>query len=236
MTNFVKLTNDLLTRLNEVTLDPQGDGFDTVRGVQALAKNAINNSIREILQVGQEWPFLKTTNVQTLTPGQTTYDFPTSYSSADYESFYLKKVDALGNMPAYLDAISYEDYVQNYRALDDTGPADGRGAPVKVFQTYDEAFGVTPSPDKAYEVEYTYWSFPDDLELYNDKCVIPGRFNYVIVDGAMMYMMRFRSNDQSANIHQQKFQEGIRQMRRVLIDEPLEVRSTVINRVAVNGR
>jgi hypothetical protein len=236
MTNFVKLTNDLLTRLNEVTLDPQGDGFDDVRGVQALAKNAINNSIREILQVGQEWPFLKTTYTQVLTPGQTTYDFPTSYSSADYESFYLKRVAALDNNPAYLDAISYEDYVQNHRALDDTGPADGRSAPNKVFQTYDEAFGVTPSPDKAYEVEYTYWSFPDDLELYNDKCVIPGRFNYVIVDGAMMYMMRFRSNEQSAAVHQQKFEDGIRQMRRVLMDEPLEIRSTVINKVAVNGR
>lgn len=236
MTNFVKLTNDLLVRLNEVTLDEAGDGFDTARGVQALAKTAINNSIREILQVGQEWPFLKTTYVQTLTAGQTTYDFPADYSSADYDSFYLKRTDALENQPKYLDSISWEEYVQNYRSVDDTGPSTGRSAPEKVFLTYDEAFGVTPSPDKAYEVEYTYWKFPADLVLFNDTAVIPSRFNHVIIDGAMMYMMRFRSNDQSAIIHQEKFQEGIRQMRRVLLDEPLEVRSTVINRAEVNGR
>lgn len=236
MTNFVKLTNDLLVRLNEVTLDEAGDGFDDVRGVQALAKTAINNSIREILQVGQEWPFLKTTYVQTLTPGQTTYDFPADYSSADYSSFYLKRTEALNNQPKYLDSISWEDYVQNYRDLDDTGASTGRSAPERMFQTYDEAFGVTPSPDKAYEVEYTYWKFPNDLVLYNDKAVIPGRFNHVIIDGAMMYMMRHRSNEQSAMVHAQKFEEGIRQMRRVLMDEPLEVRSTVVNRVAVNGR
>jgi hypothetical protein len=46
----------------------------------------------------------------------------------------------------------------------------------------------------------------------------------------MMYMMRFRSNDQSAAIHQQNFQQGIRTMRRVVIDEPLKVRSTMIER------
>lgn len=230
MTNFVKLTNKVLTRLNEVTLDEQGDGFDDVRGVQSLAKTSVNNAIREILHEGQEWPFLKTTYTQVLTPGQTTYDFPADYSSVDYESFYLKRLGSVENQPAYLDAISWEDYVQNYRHLDDVGPADGRSAPQKVFQTYDEAFGVTPSPNEAYEVEYTYWNFPADLELFNDQSVIPGRFDHVVVDGAMMYMMRFRSNDQSAMVHQEKFNQGIRQMRRVLMDEPLEIRSTVIQK------
>ena len=46
----------------------------------------------------------------------------------------------------------------------------------------------------------------------------------------MMYMMRFRSNDQSAMIHQQNFQDGIRSMRRILMDDPLNLRSTVIQR------
>ena len=64
MTTYISLTNELLRRLNEVPLDSGGDGFDSVRNVQALAKDAINNSIRSILQDGQEWPFLKTTYVQ----------------------------------------------------------------------------------------------------------------------------------------------------------------------------
>ena len=89
---------------------------------------------------------------------------------------------------------------------------------------------MTPVPDAAYEVEYIYWSFPSDLTNFNDTSVIPDRFNHVIIDGAMMFMMRFRSNEQSAAMHQNNFDQGIKQMRRVLVDDPLIVRSTVITR------
>ena len=41
MATYVALTNELLRRLNEVTLDIAGDGFGTVRNVQAAAKDAI---------------------------------------------------------------------------------------------------------------------------------------------------------------------------------------------------
>lgn len=83
-------------------------------------------------------------------------------------------------------------------------------------------------PDAAYEIEYRYWSFPDDMIQYNDTCVIPDRFKTVVVDGAMMYMMRFRANDQGGEIHKQKFEDGIDNMRRLLLDSPLYVTSTVI--------
>lgn len=232
MANFVSLINQLLIRLNEVTLDPQGDGFNTVRGVQALAKDAINSSIQTILQNGQEWPFLKTTTSQTLTAGQTLYSFPSDYSDADFDTFFLKKSVSLNNSAASLKLISYEDYVQNYRVLDDNGPDGGRSIPEIVFKTYDSGFGVTPSPNEGYEVEYTYWSLPNDLTAFNDECVIPSLYNYVVIDGAMMIMMRFRSNEQSAAIHQQNFEAGIRTMRRVLLDEPVRIRSTVVNQNA----
>jgi hypothetical protein len=68
-TTYITLVNDTLRRLNEVTLDTAGDGFDTVRNVQGLAKDAVNNSIRLILQDGQEFPFLKTTKTETLVAG-----------------------------------------------------------------------------------------------------------------------------------------------------------------------
>jgi hypothetical protein len=225
MSNYVTLVNKLLLRLNEVTLDAGGEGFDNVRGVQALAKDSINNSIREILQEAQEWPFLKNTNVQTLTVGTREYSYPADYSSADIETFYLKKTEALDNEPTHLPVINYEDYTQNFRSIDDNG---NEGAPRRIYQTYEEKFGVSPTPDKAYEIEYVYWSFPSDLTTFNENCIVPTRFDSVIVDGAMMYMMRFRSNDQSAMVHQQKFIDGIKRMRRVLFDDPTFVRSTVI--------
>jgi len=77
-------------------------------------------------------------------------------------------------------------------------------------------------------LEYKYWAFPADLSAYNDSPVIPDRFRHVIIDGAMAYMMRFRSNEQSAMIHQNNYSDGIAMMRRLLMDDPIDVRSTYI--------
>jgi hypothetical protein len=68
------------------------------------------------------------------------------------------------------------------------------------------------------------------MTLYDDVSVIPDRFKHVVIDGAMMFMMRFRSNEQSAAMHQNNFEDGIKSMRRVLMDDPLSVRSTVLSR------
>jgi len=235
-TNYVTLVNKVLTRMNEVLLDTAGDGFDSVRNVQALAKDAVNNSIRLILQDGQEWPFLKQTYTQTLAAGTRQYSFPADMSTVDWDTFYLKRLTSRDNEPVALRPISYEEYTQRFRGRDDTGDASGDGAPQYVYQTYEEKFGVTPVPDDVYEVEYVYWSFPNDLTLFSDTCTIPSRFDHVIIDGAVMFMMRFRSNEQSAAIHQNNFEQGIKAMRRLLLDDDLAIRSTVINRVAVNGR
>lgn len=235
-TTYVTLVNEVLRRLNEVTLDTAGDGFDTVRNVQALAKDAVNNSIRLILQDGQEWPFLKTTYTQTLTAGTRTYDFPADMGTVDWDTFFLKKTTGIDNTPKHLKTLSYNDYVQNYRVSDDEGDqVNGIGAPLLVYQTYEEKFGVTPLPDNSYEIEYIYFSYPNDLTLYNDTTIIPDRFKHVIVDGAIMYIMRFRSNEQSAAIHQQNFENGIKSMRRILLDDNLYLRSTVITRPASSG-
>jgi len=231
MATYVVLTNQLLIRLNEVTLDTAGDGFTTVRNVQALAKDAINNSIRNIIQTGQEFPFLKTTNTQTLSAGTRQYSFPDDYSSADWETFYIKKLTSVDNTPMHLPSITYDEYIQKYRHFDDTGDATGISAPTLIYQTNEEKFGLTPIPDNSYEIEYVYWKFPSDLSAFNDTSVIPDRFNHVVIDGAMMYMMRFRSNEQSAAMHQQNFEDGIKAMRRVLVDEQLRVRSTVVDRI-----
>lgn len=235
-TNYVTLVNKVLVRINEVLLDTAGDGFGSVRNVQALAKDAVNGSVRMIIQDAQEWPFLKQTYTQTLTAGTRQYDFQSDMATVDWDTFYLKKLSSKDNTPTVLKPISYEEYIQSHRSIDDTGNASGDGAPIYVYQTYEEKFGVTPVPDAAYEVEYVYWSAPTDMSLYNDTCIIPSRFDHVIVDGAVMFMMRFRSNEQSAAIHQNNFEDGIKAMRRVLLDDDLAIRSTVINRVAVNGR
>lgn len=227
---YVQLVNELLRRLNEVSLDTAGEGFSSVKGVHALAKDAINNSIREVIQSNQEWPFTLTTYTETMVAGTGSYSFQSDMSSVDWESFYMKRLSSAGNQPHKLPVMSYADYLRDHRHIDDTASSGDYTVPSRVYKTQEDSFGVTPLPDDVYEVEYKYFTFASDLSLYTDTAVIPDRFRYVIIDGAMMYMMRFRSNDQQGEIHKAKFEKGIADMRRLLLDEPDYVDSTMINR------
>ena len=234
MATFLNITNELLRRLNEVTID-QAD-FLTVRNVQALAKDSVNSSVRKIIQSAQEWPFTLTTYEQTLTAGTREYDFPADMSSVDWESFYIKQLASKSNQPRKLAVIPYTEYLETYRPSDETGDSgSGIGVPLRVYQTQEEKFGVTPSPNDAYVIEYKYWTFPTAMTAFDDVCVIPDRFIHVVIDGAMMYMMRFRSNEQSAAVHQNDFVEGIKMMRRVLVDDNLSLRSTYNPRTVFNA-
>ena len=224
MSTYITLVNDLLRRLNEVTINAAD--FDGVRNVQAIAKDAINSSVRELLQEAQEWPFTLVTQTQVLTADTSTYDFPADYSKADWETFYLKALE--GATPATLPALTFEMYLRSHRSDEDSSGESGRDVPVRVYKTQEDKFGVTPVPDKGYTVEYRYWKYPTDLTDATDVCVVPDRFKHVIIDGAMMYMMRFRSNEQSANIHQDKFTKGIKAMRRLIVDSPTQLYSTVV--------
>jgi hypothetical protein len=228
MSNYLSLTNELLRRLNEVQMD--STDFAAARNVQALAKDAINSSIREILHAAQEWPFTLTTFTQTLTPGVGVYDFPFDTSSVDWESFYLKRLNNIDNEPRRLQILTFDEYTSRYRPTEDVASTEGYTVPSYVYQTQELRFGVTPIPDEAYQVEYKFWYFPEDLETATDVTVIPDRFKNVLIDGAMAYMMLFRSNEQSAVIHKEKFDQGIRMMRRVLMDDPISMRSSYIIR------
>jgi len=227
MATYVALVNELLRRINETTLDTAGDGFGDARNLQAIAKDAINSSTREILQTSQEWPFTFTTYTETLVIGTGTYAWQSDVSKIDWDSFYLKRLTSEDNEPKKLTVLSYVDYLRHYRPQEDTSGADGRTTPQLIYKTEERKFGVTPIPDAAYEIEYRYWSFPSDLTAFDDTSIIPDRFKHVLIDGAMMYMMRFRSNEQSAAIHQQNFQNGIDTMRRLLLDSPAYISSTI---------
>ena len=225
---YLSLTNRLLRRLNEVVLDETD--FASARNVQALAKDSINYSIREILSYVQEWPFTTTTTTQVLTSGTQEYDFPVDLHVVDWVSFFLQKDAALSPVVdgAKLDTISYDEYQESYRANDANLASSSYSKPERIYRTQKTKFGVSPPPDQAYTIQYVYNSFPSDLALNTDTTIIPPRFDHVIIEGAMVYMMRFRSNDQATNYHTQKFKEGLERTRRVLLDPPDYFRANVV--------
>ena len=228
MSTFINLTNELLRRLNEVQIDESS--FVAAKNVQALAKDAINSAIRETLQDAQEWPFALVTYEQTLVAGTGTYAFPADYSKADWDNFYIKQLTSESNTPRKLQLITYAEYLSKYRSNEEVSGEGGRNAPDYVYMTQDTKFGVTPIPNAAYVIEYRYWKFPADLVLADDVSIIPNRFKHVIIDGAMMYMMLFRSNEQSASMHSTKFEDGIKMMRRLVVDQHPNVISTALQK------
>ena len=68
-----------------------------------------------------------------------------------------------------------------------------------------------------------------------DVPIIPERFRHVVVDGAMYYAYLFRSNSQDAVILRDKFEDGIKQMRSMLVNRTEYVRSTAINTGTVSN-
>ena len=226
---YIDLTNKLLRRLNEVTLDSAD--FSSARNVQALGKDSINYAIREILSYVQEWPFTTTTTTQALSSGVQEYAFPTNLHVVDWDSFFLQK-DATLTPPvdgAKLDVVSFDEYQEDRRATDSNMASSSYEKPQYVYRTQQTKFGVTPPPDQAYTISYVYNSFPDDLNLSTDTTVVPPRFDHVVIEGGMVYMMRFRSNDQATSYHTQKFKEGLEFMRRVLLDPPDYFRTKVVS-------
>lgn len=225
---YLDLTNRLLRRLNEVVLD--STDFAGARNVQALAKDSINYSIREILSYVQEWPFTTTTTTQVLTAGTQEYDFPADLHVVDWDSFFLQKDASLS--PAAearkIKVISYDEYQSKYRATDENMLSTSYNYPERIYRTQQTKFGVSPPPDQAYTIQYVYNSFPTDLDLYTDTTIIPQRFDHVILEGAMVYMMRFRSNEAATNYHTAKFKEGLEFMRRVLLDPADYFRANVV--------
>ena len=107
---FLSLTNDVITRMNEVSLT--SSDFANARGVQVQCKNAVNEAIRYINQREFGYSFNHATNSSTLTAGVARYSLPTSTKSVDYSTARIKKdtdVNASGNN---LKTLNYNEYIQ----------------------------------------------------------------------------------------------------------------------------
>jgi len=107
---FLTLTNDVITRMNEVTLTSAN--FTDARGVQVQCKNAVNEAIRYINQREFGYSFNHATNTSTLVPGQCRYTLPTSTKSVDYNTARIKKNNDLNAAGNNLTTLNYNEYIE----------------------------------------------------------------------------------------------------------------------------
>lgn len=222
--DYLGITNDVAGRLNETALTTSN--FATVTGFYSAIKEAVNSSIRHINQSHFSWPFNWNSEELTLEAGVTRYAVPAEAKYVDFDTFRVRRDTSLDVGSAKrLKQVTYDEYVDRYVDQEDESDSTKGGVPEKVFRSQNNEFGIIPLPDKAYQVDFEYFTFPVDLSLHSDVPSIPERFRYVIVDGAMYYAYMFRDNIEMATLSQQKFDQGIKQMRTLLVNENIYVRA-----------
>lgn len=230
-TTYLELTNRVLRRLNEVELT--SSNFASVKGIHAAAKDAVLDTVRKINNKKFKWPFnaYSTSGSQVLTVGQETYAWPSQFLSVDWNSFQIVKDDALSVSHKNLKFLTREEWYKSHRDTDMDTETDGRGLPYYVFQAQNNKWGVTPSPDEAYTVQFDYWVNPSDLSAHGDICLIPSEFDYVITAGALYHMYLFHDNTERTQLSKQALDDGISDMvNRYLGENHVYAHSTLVNR------
>ena len=160
---YLQLCNMVLRRINEVEI--ASDEFSSVRGVQALVKDAVKAAVAKVNQAEFEWPFNAAEHTETLVAGQTEYSWPSYFKIADWNSFQIQKNDSLGTGFKTLSPIDRDEWYKNNRDDDYEAGNAGRSVPDFVFPSHGEGFGVTPSPDAAYSIRFRYYLNYADLTM-----------------------------------------------------------------------
>ena len=230
--NYLELVNKINRRLNEVELT--SSNFASATGFYSQAKDSINSSIRYINQSQYNWPYNHVMQEDTLTANVLRYGFPFDSKTVDMNTFRIKENSTLGNSTRKLKNLSYEEFLEKYVEFEYDEDNSKSSFPTFIVRTPSLEYCVVPAPDKAYKLIYEYYRIPVDLEKFDDVPGIPERFDHVIVDGAMHYAYLFRGNTQDALVAKEKFEEGIKDMRSLLINRYDYVRSSMIPR-STNG-
>jgi len=250
-TTYLDLCNQVLRRLNEVEI-VEAD-FASVRGVHALVKDAIKSAVARVNQQTFEWPFNATSHTQELVAGASEYSWPTSFKAVDWNSFQIQESSTLGSSFKSLKFIERDEWYKHHRDADfsakqelytqadqtagnipdgknigDVKVAPGRGIPDFVFPSHGSGFGVTQSPNAAYEVTFKYYLNYTDIVAASDTTRIPDGFDYVLVDGALYHMYLFKDNTESAQAAYATFDQGLQNLQTVYINNYASITDTRI--------
>ena len=108
--------------------------------------------------------------------------------------------------------ISYDDYLQNYKPIDDRNDSDVYGTPAKVYILPNfTAFGITPIPnDDQQTLSYNYYTTHTDLSAHGDTMALPDRFGSLVTDRAKYYTYMLRSDPQHAQLADRDYQRKLR--------------------------
>jgi len=242
-TTYLDLTNEVLRELNEVVLT--SGNFTSAVGLQQFVKDSINKSIFDIANDEPQLPFLSAgtsgspdpfygnvtvasvagTRWYTLKSGSSS--ITTDYSSIDWDDFYLTTINVSGETTPFVSTglkfLTLTDWKRYYRDSENSDDAEGsdasHGEPIYVIKSPDHRkFGLSPIPDKVYNVHFYAFTKPTALSAHGDTIVMPEQYSNVITARTRYYVHQFKENIQQAAFALDEYKKNMKTMKSNLIN------------------
>jgi|TARA_R100001015_G_C4628010_1_gene187912 hypothetical protein len=240
-TTFLTLTNEVLRELNEIELTSAT--FANAKGIQSFVKNSINKSLNDIATEEPQLPFFAAAasggtdpfygNVTVATVAGTRWytlksgssSITTDYASIDWDDFYLTTINVSGESSPFVSRglryLSLDEWTRYFRDSENQDDADTQnfGEPKYVIRSPDHRkFGLSPIPDKVYNVHFYAYNAPTALSAHSDEMVLPDQYANVITARARYYVWQFKESPQQASFALEDYKKGMRQMKSNLIN------------------
>jgi hypothetical protein len=240
-TTYLDLSNEVLRELNEVVLT--SGTFASATGIQGFVKDAINKSLFDVANAEPQLPFFSAGvsgstdpfygNVTVATvAGQRWYTLKASsssitsdYAAVDWDDFYITTINVSGESAPYtstgLKYLTLTDWKRYYRDAENADDANTQsyGEPKYVYKSPDHRkFGLSPIPDKVYNVHFYAFEKPTALSAYNDTIPMPEQYSNVLTARTRYYVHQFKENIQQAAMALDDYRKALRHMKSNLIN------------------
>ena len=240
-TTYLDLSNEVLRELNEVVLT--SGTFASATGIQGFVKDAINKSLFDVANAEPQLPFFSAGvsgstdpfygNVTVATvAGQRWYTLKASsssitsdYAAVDWDDFYITTINVSGESAPYtstgLKYLTLADWKRYYRDTENADDADTQnyGEPRYVYKSPDHRkFGLSPIPDKVYNVHFYAFEKPTALSAYDDTIPMPEQYSNVLTARTRYYVHQFKENIQQAAMALDDYRKALRHMKSNLIN------------------
>ena len=240
-TTYLDITNEVLRELNEIPLTSAN--FANATGLQKFVKDSVNKAIFDIANEepqlpffaanvsGSTDPFYGNVTVETVA-GQRWYtlksgssSITTDYASIDWDDFYVTTINVSGETSPYVSKglrfLTLDDWKRYYRDSENADDADtqNHGEPQFVIKSPDNRkFGLSPIPNKVYNVHFYAFVRPTALSTYDDTIVLPEQYSNIITARVRYYIWQFKESPQQAAFALDDYKKGMKHMKSNLMN------------------
>lgn len=190
-------TGQTLQQLMEEVMAQGFDDFEGDAEKEARIKRWINIAYQEIT-LAKDWPFLELE-----WEGKLPEEFPNLGHILDVTSI---------NNRVNLRPVDRRQLIRWNPTLEETGNNIGEFW----YQEGADTIAVYPAaPSETFRVRYSI--FPTELTEASNEPIIPARFQYLIIRGALIWAYQSRDAYEAANLQREQWNTGLAQMTKALM-------------------